>query len=333
MQDIKIIAEIGVNHNGEIKRAKKLIDIAKKNKAEFVKFQMFNSENLVIRNANKARYQNKNDKSKSQYEMLKKYQLSENNLIKLKNYSKKKKINFLVTPFDNESLDLIIKMKLDYIKISSGDINNYPLLKKIGKQNKKLFLSTGMSNNKEIKNALKILITNGTRRENIVIFHCTSSYPTPYEEANLNVINTFKKTYSHKIGFSDHTQSTDTPCYAALLGAEFIEKHITINNNDNGPDHEASLNIKDFTKMMKKIELLKKLLGSKTKKITKSEKKNKFFARRSIYAKKFIKKGDLFSEQNIVTKRPEKGLDPMKWDKIIGSKAKKNFKLDEPIII
>ena len=333
MLNIKIIAEIGVNHNGKIRRAKKLIDIAKKNKAHFVKFQMFNTTNLVTKNANKAGYQNKNDSSKNQYEMLKKYQLSEIDLIKLRNYSRKKKINFLVTPFDNESLDLIIKMKLSYIKISSGDINNYPLLKKIGKQNKKLFLSTGMSTNKEINNAIKILTSNGTRKKNIVIFQCTSSYPTPNEDANLNVINTFKKIYNHKIGFSDHTKSTDTPCYAAIMGAEYIEKHITINNNDNGPDHEASLNIEDFTKMMQKIEVLKKLLGSKVKKIAKSEKLNKYFARRSIYAKKYIKKGHLFSEENIVTKRPEKGLDPMKWDKIIGSKAKKNFKVDEPIKI
>jgi len=328
-----IIAEIGVNHDGKLKKAYKLIDEAKKSGADFVKFQIFKAKNLVTKFAKKANYQKKKDSSINQYNMLRKFELSYVDIKKLIKYCSKKKIKFLATPFDEESVGFLIKNKQEFIKIASSDINNYPLLKKIGKSKKKVFLSTGMSNPKEINEALNVLKKSGTKTKNITIFHCTSAYPTPIQEANLNVIKTFKRIFGNDIGYSDHTTSIHTPSFAVLLGAKVIEKHITLSNHGRGPDHEASLNIKNFKLMVKQIRNAELTSGSTIKKLTKSEKENLKHARRSIYAKKNINKGEIFSTNNLITKRPGNGISPMKWEKIIGQKAKKNFRIDEKIII
>ncbi len=329
----KVIAEIGVNHNGSFKRAVKLIQAAKFAGAHFVKFQIFKAENLVLKNTRKAKYQIKRDKSANQYEMLKKFELTNEDFKKIINFCKKIKIKFLATPFDLESVEFLKSNKLEYIKISSADINNYPLLKKIASNRKKVLLSTGMSTMKEINYAIKTLVDGGTKRKNITVFHCTSSYPTPLKEANLNVLKTFKKKFGTNIGYSDHTNSIVIPSFALMLGAKFIEKHITLNNNDLGPDHKASLNYKNFKLMIKIINDLKISLGSGFKKITKSEKINLKYIRRSIYAKTNIKKGDVFSASNIITKRPSTGISPVKWNKLIGKVSKRNFLKDEKIKI
>ena len=329
----KVIAEIGVNHNGSFKRAVKLIQAAKFAGAHFVKFQIFKAENLVLKNTRKAKYQIKRDKSANQYEMLKKFELTNEDFEKIINFCKKIKIKFLATPFDLESVEFLKSNKLEYIKISSADINNYPLLKKIASNRKKVLLSTGMSTMKEINYAIKTLVDGGTKRKNITVFHCTSSYPTPLKEANLNVLKTFKKKFGKNIGYSDHTNSIVIPSFALMLGAKFIEKHLTLNNNDLGPDHKASLNYKNFKLMIKTINDLEISLGSGFKKITKSEKINLKYIRRSIYAKKNIKKGDVFSPSNIITKRPSTGISPVKWNKLIGKVSKRNFLKDEKIKI
>ena len=329
----RVIAEIGVNHGGNFNKALKLIDIAKNCGADFVKFQIYKTEDLVTLNAKKALYQRKNDKSKSQYLMLKKYEFSQSKFKKIIQYSKKKNIQFLATPFDLDSVDFLIKQKLNWIKVSSSDINNYPLLEKIGKNKKKVFLSTGMSKLSEIQNAIKILVKNGTSKKNIIIFHCTSSYPTMIKDANLNVLKTYQKKFGKNIGYSDHTQSIFVPSFASALGAKYVEKHLTLNNLDKGPDHKSSLNPKNFKRMIEILDDLKVSLGSHKKIITKSERENFKYARRAIYARKNIEVGELFSEINLITKRPFTGLNPIFWKKIIGRKAKKNFIKDEAIKI
>ena len=239
----------------------------------------------------------------------------------------------MATPFDSESVDFLLKRKQKFIKVSSGDITNYPLLSKIGKNKKIVFLSTGMSNIKEIKSAVSVLKKNGTTK-NIIVFHCTSAYPAPINEINLSVIKEYRKLFGNKnVGYSDHTISINVPSYAVLYGATVIEKHITQNNKDIGPDHSASLNIKNFELMVKNVREAELSVGSFKKKLTKTEKDNVVLARRAIYAKKNIEKGEVFTNENIIAKRPALGISPMRWVKIIGKKARKNFILDDKIII
>ena len=329
--NIKVIAEVGVNHDGNLNKALKLIDAAKDSGADFVKFQLFRAENLVTKNAKKAKYQKKYDNSKSQFSMLKKLELNNNEVLKIIKYTKIKGINFLATPFDIKNVEFLKSINQKYVKISSGDINNYPLLEKIGSNKKEVFMSTGMSTIKDIIEAIKILVNNGTSRDKISIFHCTSAYPTPINEVNLNVIKLFLKKFGKNIGYSDHTASLNIPSYAVLLGAKIIEKHITLNNKDTGPDHAASLNPRNFKIMVENIREAKNSLGLAKKFLTKSEKVNQKIARRSIYASKSILKGEIFNNQNIITKRPANGVNPMLWNKIVGKKSKKNFKMDEKI--
>jgi N,N'-diacetyllegionaminate synthase len=328
---IKIIAEVGVNHDGNFNKALNLIDAAKDSGANFVKFQLFKAENLVTINAKKAEYQKKYDNSKSQFRMLKKLELSNNEILKIIKYTKTKGIDFLATPFDVKNVEFLKSINQRYIKISSGDINNYPLLEKIGKNKREVFMSTGMSTIKDIFEGIKVLVNNGTPRNKISIFHCTSAYPTPINEVNLNVLKLFSELFGKNIGYSDHTTSLNVPSYAVLLGAKIIEKHITLNNKDKGPDHAASLNPKNFKMMVENIREAENSLGLAKKFLTKSEKVNQKVARRSIYASKSILKGEIFSKQNIITKRPATGVNPMLWNKIVGKKSKKNFKIDEKI--
>tara|TARA_B100000315_G_C14575205_1_gene587567 strand:- start:914 stop:1924 length:1011 start_codon:yes stop_codon:yes gene_type:complete len=325
-----IIAEIGVNHNGNIKLAKKLVDVAKKSCANYVKFQTFKAENLVSRNAKTVKYQTDNIRKKqTQFNLLKKLELSEIELKKIIHYCKIKKINFMSSPFDLESLKLLKRLKIFNIKIASGEINNYILLKNIAKIAKKIFISSGMSTLKEVSEALKILIKNGAKKKNIVLLHCHTDYPTQIKNVNLNAMVSMKKKLNISVGYSDHTIGHETAIAAVALKAEAIEKHITINRKMNGPDHKASMEPKDFYNYVKLIRNTEILLGNEIKKPTTSEIRNKKMVRKSIVAKINIKKGEKFSENNTTCKRPEGGISPIYWKKVMGKKSKKNFYADE----
>ena len=323
-----VIAEAGVNHNGDVNIAKKLIDIASKSGADYVKFQTFDVDHLILKNTRTAIYQKRNLKSNiSQYLMLKKYQLAENNYKELINFSKKKKIKFLSTAFDLKSLNFLKKFKLDYIKIPSGEITNLPFLKEIAKLNKKILLSTGMASVKEIKQALKVL---GSKKKNITIMHCTSDYPANLNDLNLNFIKELKK-FGYQVGYSDHSSSVITPSIAVSLGSKVIEKHFTLSKKLNGPDHKASLEPEELIKMIRLIRDTEKMLGTKNKIITSSEKKTKLLVRKSLVARIDIKKGEIFNTKNITTKRPGTGISPFKIKKFLGKKSPKNFSKDQLI--
>ncbi|MDA9605988.1 N-acetylneuraminate synthase [bacterium] len=327
-----IIAEVGVNHNGKLAIAKKLIAKAALAGADYVKFQTYKTESLVSKKASTAEYQSKTLKKKvNQYQMLKNYELSLESHKKLIRECKKNKIKFISSPFDIESIKLLIKLKLEIIKVPSGEINNIPYLKYLGKFNKKIILSTGMSTLKEIKEALKILIISGTNKKNISILHCTSEYPTSYENANLSTISFLKKNFNCLIGFSDHTIGNLASITAVNLGAEIIEKHITLNNKMRGPDHIASLNIKELPNFIKQLKSVNKLYGSKKKIRTLDEKKNSLHIRKSIFAKINILKGEKLTEKNLITLRPGKYISASKWKKILNKKAIFNFKVGDPI--
>ena len=329
-----IIAEIGVNHNGNINVAKKLIKIAKKSGADYVKFQTFKTENLVCKNTKVTRYQRNNLGNKTnQFHLLKKLELSENKHKKIIQFCIKKKINFLSSPFDLESLDLLFRLRIFNIKIASGEINNFIFLKNLAKKAKKIFISTGMSTLSEVSQAIKILIKNGARRKNITALHCHSDYPTKLYDVNLFAMKTMKKKLNINVGYSDHTIGNETAIAATALGARVIEKHITLNKNMRGPDHLASMEPKNFHNYVKLIRNTETLLGSSLKKPSISEIKNKKFVRKSIVAKKNIKKGEIFSQFNTICKRPEGGISPIYWDNVIGKKSKRKFNLDDFITL
>ena len=331
---IIIIAEIGVNHNGSIINAKKLIDLAKKAGANYVKFQSYKSNNLVCENTKISNYQLRNlNKKITQFDLLKKYELTENQHKEIIRYSKKKKINFLSSPFDTDSLSLLYRLNIFDIKIPSGEINNYILLKKIAQKAKKIFLSTGMSNINEIEQAIKILINNGASKKKITVLHCHSDYPTKLSDVNLLAMLTIANRFKVKIGYSDHTLGKETGIAAAALGATVLEKHITLSKNMEGPDHRASMDPKEFIDYVNSIRKTETLLGSYVKKPSKSETLNKKFVRKSIVAKVNIKKGELFSEANIISKRPEGGASPLLWNNFINKKSKKKFLKDEFVFL
>ena len=333
MKKVFIIAEAGVNHNGDIKLAKKLIDVAVEAGADAVKFQTFKAENIVSKNAKKAKYQieNMKDKDNNQFNMLKKLELDLKTHKKLINYCKKKNIMFLSTPFDLDSISLLNKLKLKIFKIPSGEITNFPYLKAIGKLNKKVILSTGMSNLGEIENALNILISNGTKKKNITILHANTEYPTPMKDVNLKAMVTIGNSFKIKYGYSDHTLGIEIPIAAVAMGATIIEKHFTLDKTMNGPDHKASLEPKELNMMIKSIRNIELALGNGIKKASQSEIKNISIVRKSLVASTDIKKGEIFTEKNITVKRPANGISPMRWDEIIGQTAIKNYKLDELI--
>lgn len=333
MNKVKIIAEIGPNHNGKIALAKKLICRAKIAGADYVKFQTYKTEDIILKNAIKAEYQIKNTKIKNetQFNMLKKLELSFDDFKKLYKFSKLKKIKFISTAFDIKSLDFINTLNPDFLKIPSGEITNYPLLKEIAKKKKKILLSTGMSNIGEIKKAIKILTKNGLTKKKITILQCNTEYPTPFEDVNLNVLETFKKNFKTDVGYSDHTLGIEASLAAVAYGAKIIEKHFTLDKNLNGPDHKASLDPKNFKIMVECIRNIEKAMGSRIKKPTLSEIKNIKIARKSIVAITAIKRGEVFSKKNIGTKRPGHGISPMNWPRIIGKKSLKNYNKDDLI--
>lgn len=325
-----IIAEAGVNHNGNIDLAKKMIDIASEYNIDAIKFQTFKTENLVSKNAKKANYQNNTtDKNESQFDMIKKLELDIETHKELIEYCKNKKIMFLSTPFDLESIDLLNDLGLEIFKIPSGEITNLPYLEKIGKLKKKVILSTGMSTLDEIENALNILRENGTK--DITVLHCNTEYPTPMEDVNLNAMNTIKEKLDVEVGYSDHTLGIEVPIGAVSMGAKVIEKHFTLDKNMEGPDHKASLEPNELKQMVESIRNIEKAMGDGIKKPSKSEMKNMDVVRKSIVAIKKIKKGEIFTKENIYIKRPGNGISPMKWYEILGTIAIKDYDEDELI--
>lgn len=334
MQKTIIIAEAGVNHNGDLSTAKRLVEVAAKAGADFVKFQSFIATECVSVGAPKAKYQKENatDANETQLEMIKKLELSKNAHIELMAHCKKCGISFLSTPFDLPSIALLNELGLEIFKIPSGEITNLPYLKAIAKCGKKVILSTGMSDLAEIKAALKVLIKFGTKRENIAILHANTAYPTPAGDVNLRAILTLQKTFPrHKIGFSDHSLGINADIAAISLGASIIEKHFTLDKSLPGPDHRASLNPNELEMMIKSIREVEIMLGSGVKRLTKSEKENIKIARKSLVARTAIKKGEKFSEENLTTKRPGNGISAMLYDKFLGKIARKNYEKDELI--
>ena len=330
-----IIAEAGVNHNGDIDTAKKLIDVAENAGADFVKFQTFISEEVISKNTKKASYQIRNTKksNESQLEMVKKLELSRDEHFELKKYCITKKIKFLSTAFDLSSIDLLKELKVSFFKVPSGEITNLPYLRKAAKNFNKFIISTGMSNIKEINAALNVFKENKIPKDKIIIMHCNTQYPTPMKNVNLRAMISIKKKFNVNIGYSDHTQGIEVPIAAVAMGAKVIEKHFTLNKNMTGPDHKASLNPSELKEMVIAIRNIQTALGTKKKEPSIGELRNINIARKSIVAIDAIKKGDTFSEKNISCKRPGNGISPMKWDSIIGKKSKYSFKKDDLIKI
>jgi len=327
-----IIAEAGVNHNGSIELACELIDVASESGADAVKFQTFKAENLVSKNAEKAEYQKQTtDASESQFDMIKRLELDIDAHKKLIDYCKEKDIMFLSTPFDHESIDLLNELQLQIFKIPSGEITNLPYLRHIGLLNKKVFLSTGMSNLQEVGDALTVLINSGTLKENITVLHANTMYPTPMEDVNLNAMQTIHKEFGVAVGYSDHTLGIEVDIAAVAMGASIIEKHFTLDKAMEGPDHKASLEPEELKAMVSAIRNIEKALGSNEKILSPSEEVNINIVRKSIVASCPIRKGELLSEKNISTKRPGTGISPMKWDEIIGTIATKSYQMDESI--
>ena len=327
-----IIAEAGVNHNGSIDLAKKLIDVASNAGADAVKFQTFKAKNLVTKNAKKAIYQKDTTNIKeSQFNMLKKLELNIEAHKELILYCNSKKIIFLSSPFDHESIELLKDLDLEILKIPSGEITNLPYLRHIGKLDKKIILSTGMSTIDEVKNALSILINSGTKKNKITVLHANTEYPTPMEDVNLRAMVTIGKELDVNFGYSDHTLGIEVDIAAVAMGASCIEKHFTLDCNMEGPDHKASLEPSQLKAMVKAIRNIEKALGSSIKKASKSELLNIKIVRKSIVAKTKIKKGEILTQQNLSVKRPGRGMSPMKCDDVVGTKSTKDYNEDEPI--
>lgn len=332
MSRVFIIAEAGVNHNGNLEIAKKLVDAAALAGANAVKFQTFKTENLVCKDAKKAEYQMETtNQSESQFDMLKKLELTQEMHEQLIDYCKQKKILFLSTPFDTDSLNYLMRCGIEIIKIPSGEITNYPFLREIGKTGKKVILSSGMSTLEEVRNAVQVLKDNGSKE--ITVLHCNTEYPTPYADVNLKAMLTIWSELGIPVGYSDHTQGIEVPIAAVALGATVIEKHFTLDKNMDGPDHRASLEPDELQAMVMAIRNIELALGNGKKEPSESEKKNINIVRKSIVAKCDIKAGDLFTEKNLITKRPGIGISPMCWNEVINQKALKNYKEDELIEI
>jgi len=333
LNNVFIIAEAGVNHNGSIKLAKKLIDVACDAGVDAVKFQTFKAKNLVTKNAQKATYQKENmtDNDNSQFNMLKKLELDIDTHKELIGYCNSKNIMFLSTPFDHDSIELLNDLGLEIFKIPSGEITNLPYLRHIGKLNKQVILSTGMADIGEIEDALDVLIQSGTKKNNITILHANTMYPTPMEDVNLKAMITIGNTFDCKYGYSDHTLGIEVDIAAVAMGASCIEKHFTLDKTMDGPDHKASLEPDELIAMVKAIRNIELALGSSVKKPSKSETPNISIARKSIIAKTNIEKGETFTENNITIKRPGTGINPMRWDEIIGTISNKNYNEDELI--
>ena len=331
MKRTLIIAEAGVNHNGNVEMAKELIRVAYECGADIVKFQTSKLDSLVSKHAQMADYQKKNlGVVESQKDMLKKLALEFDDFKELAAYCREVGITFLSTPFDIESIQFLDPLQ-DIWKVPSGEITNYPYLVEIGKTGKPVIISTGMAEMNEIYNAIQVLKDNGTK--DITILHCTTEYPAPIEDVNLNVMKTFEREFGLPVGYSDHTQGIEIDLAAAALGAVVIEKHFTLDRNLPGPDHKASLEPDELKAMVDGIRKVDFAMGSFEKHPSEAEMKNRLVARKSIVAKKKISCGELLTEDNITTKRPGSGVNPMRWNEVLGTKAIRNFEEDELIEI
>lgn len=325
-----IIAEAGVNHNGNLELAKQLAKTAKECGADIVKFQTAQLDALVSKCAEMAEYQKRNlGAEMSQREMLKKLLLPFDQFEKLAGYCEKIGINFLSTPFDLDSIDFLEKLGCDIWKIPSGEVTNLPYLEKIAKTHKDVILSTGMCKMEEVRDAIQVLQSNGTKK--IVLLHCTTEYPAPFEDVNLNAMLSLKREFNLEVGYSDHTNGIEVPIAAVAMGATVIEKHFTLGRNMEGPDHKASLEPNELREMIKSIRNIEKALGTGEKKPVDSELGNIIVARKSIIASKNIKKGEVFTTDNLTTKRPGNGISPMRWHEVIGKVASRDFYEDELI--
>jgi N,N'-diacetyllegionaminate synthase len=320
---VLIIAEAGVNHNGSMELAKKLIDSAAEAGADYVKFQTFKAAALVSKKAEKAAYQKENmkdDVGNSQYEMLKKLELSEDQHDELISYCKEKNIRFLSTAFDEESIDLLSSKGIDLFKVPSGEITNLPYLKKIAAQQRPVIISTGMSTMDEIKDTLNVFLQEGISKNDITILHCNTEYPTPFTDVNLKAMSTIAHTFKVPVGYSDHTVGIEVPVAAVALGAAVIEKHFTLDRNMEGPDHKASLEPGELKAMVSAIRNIEQALGTDIKQPSASEQKNIAIARKSIHLKTALPAGHLLQASDFVMKRPGDGISPMRMDEFIGKK-------------
>lgn len=330
MSKVFIIAEAGVNHNGSFELALKLVDKAKESGADCVKFQTFHSENEISRFAEKAEYQKENgNTAESQLDMVKKLELPFEDFVKIKAYCDKVGIVFLSTPFEPDSVAFLDTIEMPFWKIPSGEVTNYPFLRAIAKTQKPVVMSTGMCEIDEIAAAIELLKANGTSK--ISLLHCNTEYPTPFEDVNLNAMKTLREHFGVEVGYSDHTGGIEVPIAAAALGATIIEKHFTLDKNMEGPDHKASLEPEELAAMVTGIRRIEKAMGNGEKTVSDSERKNMDIARKSIVAKREIAKGEFFTEDNITTKRPGNGINPMLWNDVIGAAAIRDFREDELI--
>ena len=330
MSRLVIVAEAGVNHNGNLRIAKKLIDVAKESGADFVKFQSFKAQKIVSKNAVKAAYQKKSiGKSETQFEMLKKLELTKKDHEKLIAYCKKRSIKFLSSPFDTDSILLLKNLGISIGKIPSGEITNLPYLEQMAAAFDQLFVSTGMCDLNEVEAALNVLIRSGAKKEKITVLHCTTEYPTPMEEVNLIAMLTMQKKFGVKVGYSDHTAGIEIPIAAATLGAAVIEKHFTLDRNMKGPDHKASLEPKELKAMITAIRNIEKALGNGIKKPSLSERKNMAIVRKSLVAARNMQAGHILQIDDINIKRPGNGISPMQINEITGKELLKSILEDE----
>ena len=329
---VKIIAEIGVNHNGDLNLAFQLIDAAKSAGADIVKFQIFKADRLASKYSKKATYQAKNNPKETQYQMLKKLELSYEMYKDILLYCKKIDIECIASAFDIDDINFLLESGQTVFKIPSGEIINIPYLRHIGKNATSVIMSTGMAGMEEIQNAISILLKEGIKRKNLSLLHCTSEYPAPMDELNLNVITMFKNHFGLSVGYSDHTIGIEVPIAAVALGASVIEKHFTLDKRLPGPDHNASIEQKDFTTLVKAIKNIEVALGVPDKKPSSSELKNLPIVRQYIVAKNTIKKGDILNNTNISSMRTGEGISVKYWDSVLGSKAIKDFKVNEIIL-
>jgi N,N'-diacetyllegionaminate synthase len=331
-QHTLIIAEAGVNHNGNLALARQLIDAAADAGADLVKFQTFNASRQVTRTAQKADYQSQTtDKAESQHDMLRRLELTEAMHHQLIAHCATRNIGFFSTAFDIDSIDLLLRLHQAHFKIPSGEITNLPYLRHIGKLGKSIILSTGMATLADIEAAIDVLEQAGTPRANITVLHCTTEYPTPMAEVNLRAMQSIQTAFGVAVGYSDHTPGIEVAIAAVALGATVIEKHFTLDRNLPGPDHQASLEPAELKAMVTAIRNIEIALGDGIKRLTTSEARNKPVARKSLVASQAIKAGDVFSAQNVTTKRPGTGISPMRWDEVMGQLAHKDYEADELI--
>lgn len=333
MSQTLIIAEAGVNHNGSMAIARQLVDAAAAAGVDYVKFQTFKAANLVSKTAQKAEYQKKNigGCDNSQFSMLKALELSAKQHYELIAYCKTKGVAFFSTAFDLPSIDFLQSLDMPLWKVPSGEITNFPYLRKIGESKKPVILSTGMANVSEIGAAIDVLVKYGTPRKQITLLHCTTEYPAPKNEVNLRAMATLRREFGLEVGYSDHTQGIEIPIAAVAMGAVVIEKHFTLSRAMEGPDHDASLEPAELKAMVEQIRNIESAMGSGIKEATDSERKNIAIARKSIVAARDIEQGEILTDQNLTTKRPANGISPMEWEHIVGTAAKRNFNEDEPI--